>query len=122
MYKHKIFLSINNNEVVMQFDVLPSALNYSQSQKNEAFETNNGVLNIPGNLELAEISFSSYKSVDEGFDFSTQIATLRERKQPFRIIVTNTDINLPVTIENFTYIYTNLFEFTLNLKEYRFVG
>lgn len=120
---HKVFLSINNNEVVIEFDVLPQSLNFSQSQLNETFETNTGVLNVPGNLDLAELSFTSrYRDADAGFDFVDTITSLRERKQPFRIIVTNTNINMPVTIDSFTYVYTTSLEFTLSLREYRFVG
>lgn len=107
------YLSINNRERVIQLPVPPAEFTISSSQSNETFSTISGDLKIIGNLGLKVISFSSIFPLKElpfsknndmlGWDYVTLIEELRTRKLPFRLIITNTPINIAVVVDEFEY-------------------
>lgn len=129
-----IYISINNREKVIQLPIIPEQITISSPQNNESYETISlGELNLIGKMGLATIEFSSFfpaaplsfshNDTMFGWDYVTLFEELRKRRLPFRIIITDTPINMAVTIENFDYgmqagkhIY-----YTMSLKEFRFI-
>lgn len=107
------YLSINNRERVIQLPVPPSEFTLSSPQSNETFSTVEGDLKLIGNLGLKTISFSSLFPLQEsrisrnndmlGWDYINLIEELRERKLPFRFMISETPINIAVTIDEFEY-------------------
>lgn len=108
-----IYLSINNREKVIKIPVLPSEINISSSQGNETFAAVSGNLNIIGNLELKTLSWNSFFPCSKrkyshdssffGWEYIKELEEMRKRKIPFRLIITDTPINMPVTIDSFEY-------------------
>lgn len=131
-----IFLSINNRERVFQLPIMPSEIGVKSSQKNSTFETVSlGDLKLIGLAGLDSISISSFFPVKKypfarstdlmGWDCVRLLKSWKKRRVPIRIIVSDTDINIAVAIENFEYgvqdgsgdVY-----YTLDLEEFRFVS
>lgn len=114
-----IYLSINNRERVIKVPYLPPELTISSPQGNETFQTVNNELNLIGNLGLKGISFSSYC---DDWEFVNILEELRKRKLPFRMVITDTKINIAVTIDNFDYSMKQgkKIYYILSLKEFRF--
>ncbi len=128
------FISINNREKVVQIPVVPEEITISSPQNNESYETISlGELNLIGKMGLATLEFSSFfpayplsfskSNAMFGWEYVEFFEEQRKRRLPFRIIITETPINMAVTIENFEYgmkqgkhIY-----YTLSLKEFRFI-
>lgn len=131
----EVILSINNREKVIHLPVLPSEFTIQSPEQNETYQTIGlGEVNLIGNKGLKSLSFSSFfpekaiaysKNTDIfGWDFVNEIETLRNRKLPFRFIITETPINMPVTIENFEYglkAGSKDIQYSIELKEFRFM-
>lgn len=117
----KIYLSINNREKVIQLPHLPSEITISKGQSNETYSTVNGELNLIGNLSLETISFSSFF---DGWSLVEEIKSMRKRKLPLRLIVTETPINMPVTIDEFeaSMRQGKKVWYSITLHEFRFRG
>lgn len=130
----EVFLSINNNETVIKFPITPAEITVSSPQSNEVFNTLNGDINIPGIKGLKTISFSSFFPFNKreyslnnnmfGYEYIQLIEKLRERREPFRLIITSTDINIPVTIDELEYTRGkgDKINFSITFKQFRFVG
>ncbi|MFV0517818.1 MAG: phage baseplate protein [Aminipila sp.] len=130
-----IFLSINNNEKVIQFPVLPSEFTLQSSEAHSSYQTiSQGEITLIGNKSPKTISFSgvfpekkltySKNTTMYGWDFVKQIEEMRDRKLPFRLIITETPINMPVTIESFEYGLrsgTKDIQYSLEFKEFKFM-
>ncbi len=130
-----IFLSINNNEKVIQFPVLPSEFTLQSSEAHYSYQTiSQGEITLIGNKSPKTISFSgvfpekkltySKNTTMYGWDFVKQIEEMRDRKLPFRLIITETPINMPVTIESFEYGLrsgTKDIQYSLEFKEFKFM-
>lgn len=115
--------------------VLPSSFNVTVKQNNTTVNINNlGELNIIGKTGLKTISFTSFfpaqaysfaKGDTEPYAYIDKINNMRISGKPCRIIISNTNINIPVTIDSFSYqekdgscdVY-----YSIELKEYRFIG
>lgn len=133
-------LSFNNREEVLQLPVPPPTFSISKGNINKTVITANtsGEINLLGKGEgrLAEITLSSFFPAQEyyfcdyrGFPKPYQCVEIIERwrksGQPIRLIITDTDINIAVGIENFEYGEkdgTGDVYFTLALKEYKFLN
>ena len=109
-----IYLSVNNRAEVLRLPVLPPEFTVSKSRNNEVFETvSQGQLNLIGTHALKKISLSSFfpslhypylrHRIDTAFGYLYTIDTWYERKLPIRLIITDTPINMAVTIDDFTY-------------------
>lgn len=108
-----IFLSINNREKVVQIPVLPSEITITSPQSNEKYTTTVGELNLIGNMGLKSLSWNSFfpskktnyskNNTMFGWDLVNEIENMRKRKLPFRLIITETPINMAVTIDSFEY-------------------
>ena len=130
-----IFLSINNREKVIQLPVLPAEFTVQSPQQNESYQTIEiGEINLIGNKGLKSIGFSSIfpairlaysrNSSMLGWEFAKELESMRDRKIPFRLIITETPINMAVTIENFEYgmkSETKDIQYSIEFKEFRFI-
>lgn len=128
-------LSINNREKVIILPVPPAEIMVSSPQNNETFQTVKlGDLAVIGNRGLKTISFSSFfpnyplsfskNNGMFGWDYVGLLEELRDKKMPFRFVVTDTNINMPVLIESFEYGYqnkSNHIYYTLSLTEFKLI-
>ena len=130
-----IYLSINNREKVLQLPVLPTEFTLQSPQQNETFQTIAlGEINLIGNKGLKGVSFSSiFPAQKLAYSKNSLIKTqanielenMRDKKIPFRLIITDTPINMPVTIDNFEYGMksgTKDIQYTIEFKEFRLPG
>lgn len=130
-----IFLSINNREQVIQLPIVPSEFFIDSPQQNETFNTiTQGDIKLIGNRGIKTLSFDSFFPVKDypftrdksysGWEYVEIIESWIDRRIPIRLIISNTPINMAVTIENFYYgirdgsgdIY-----YTLSLSEFKFI-
>ena len=127
-----IYLSINNREKVIKLPVLPEEFNITSPQNNEVFNACAGELNLIGELGLKSISWTSFFPCKEvkyskenkllGWELVNELEELRKRKLPFRLIITDTPINMAVTIDSFEYglkAGPEHVRYTIELKEFR---
>ena len=109
-----IYLSVNNREQILKLPVLPAEFTVSKPHTNEVFETvTQGQLKLIGRPALKSISWSSFFPIrdypflrnrsDTAFGYLYTIDTWYERKLPIRLIITDTPINMAVTIDDFSY-------------------
>jgi LysM repeat protein len=133
----EFLLSYNNNAERLQLPVNPSEFTISKSNINQTVNVNDvGEINIIGKPGLAtislaaffpaqEYSFCQYKGFPEPYDCVKLIDSWRLSGKPIRLIITDTDINMAMAIETFEYSEkagSRDIDFTLSLKEYRFLN
>ncbi|MEF3313330.1 hypothetical protein PV433_31050 [Paenibacillus sp. GYB004] len=133
-----IFLSINNNEEVIELPVIPPSLETASPYNNDSFDGLSQELNLIGVRGLKLMEIESFFPVREypflrskemwGMAYVEAIERWRDRRYPIRFIVANTDrngykINTAVTIDDFTYRVgqSGDIEYTLSLREFPFV-
>lgn len=131
----KIYLQCNGSRI--QFPIVPKDFKVSVKQKNQVIDINNtGELNMIGNTGLRKISgFSAFFpnqnyyycicTPDAPYSYVNQIDAWRQCGKPSRIIIADTPINFPVTIDSFEYGEkdgTGDVYYSLDLTEYKFVG
>lgn len=131
-----IFISINNREEVIQIPVIPPEFNVSTSNNNEKYNTvKHGDINLIGLRGLKDISFSSFFPIRDypflrdrslkGWEYIEKIESWIDRRLPIRLVITDTGINLPVTIDNFEYGIKNGsgdIYYTLSFTEFKFIN
>ena len=109
-----IFLSVNNREQILQLPVVPPEFTITKPRKNDVFETaTQGDLKLLGTEGLKGIVIQSFFPVRDypflrsrayrGFEYVYIIDTWLNAKLPIRLIVTETPINMAVTVDNFEY-------------------
>jgi len=109
-----IFLSVNNREQILQLPVVPPEFTITKPRKNDVFETaTQGDLKLLGTEGLKGITINSFFPVRDypflrsraykGFEYVYIIDTWLNAKLPIRLIVTETPINMAVTVDNFEY-------------------
>ena len=109
-----IFLSVNNREQILQLPVVPPEFTITKPRKNDVFETaTQGDLKLLGASGLKGIIINSFFPVRDypflrsraykGFEYVYIIDTWLAAKLPIRLIVTDTPINMAVTVDNFEY-------------------
>jgi len=109
-----IYLSVNNRAEVLKLPVLPAEFTVSKPQKNETFDTaSQGELKLIGVPGLKTISFSSFFPTRDytflrdrsykGFEYAYIIDKWIEAKLPIRIVITDTPINMAVSVDSFEY-------------------
>lgn len=132
----EIFLSINNREQVIKLPVTPNVFNVKSPWGNNKFETiNQGEIKIIGQKGLRSLSIQSFFPVKDysfiqdktyiGWEYVDIIEKWRERRVPVRLVITDTPINLAVTIDEFDYGTqdgTGDIYYTLTLSEYKFIS
>ncbi|KNF07173.1 LysM domain-containing protein [Gottschalkia purinilytica] len=133
----EFWITFNNKEHKLQLPIPPSEFEISEGLNNTTVNINEiGEINLIGNRNLSTISISSfwpnqlysfcqYAPIIKPYEFIKTIKMFKSSGKPCRLIITDTDINIPVTIENFTYGErdgTGDVYFTLEFKEYRFIN
>jgi len=109
-----IFLSVNNREQILQLPVVPPEFTITKPRKNDVFETaSQGDLKLLGTEGLKGIVINSFFPVRDypflrsraykGFEYVYIIDTWLNAKLPIRLIVTETPINMAITVDNFEY-------------------
>lgn len=129
------YLSFNNNEEQLRLPVIPSEFDVSQRHNNTVVNiTSLGDIGLIGKSGLSTINLSSffpskeyyfckYNGFPSPYDCVKMIQSWKKNCKPIRLIVTETPLNMSVTIENFSYGErdgTGDVYFTLELKEYIF--
>jgi hypothetical protein len=127
---------LQNNGSRLQFPVGPSSFDVSVKQNNTMININNlGELNMIGKTGLLQVSLSSFFPAQaytfcactpqEPYDYVKTIDGWRTSGKPCRFIISGTPVNYAVTIDAFTWGEhdgTSDIYFTLEFKEYKFVG
>ena len=130
-----VYMSTNNRKQVLKLPVVPKEFTITKPQKNEVFETvSQGELRLIGAPGLKGIVISSFFPVRDypflrdrtykGFEYVFIIDTWILQKLPIRLIITETPINMAVSVENFEYTIRqdgDLY-YTLTLSEFRLVN
>ena len=109
-----IFLSVNNREQILQLPVVPPEFTVTKPHKHDVFETaTQGDLKLLGPAGLKGITIESFFPVRDypflrsraykGFEYVYIIDTWLAAKLPIRLIITETPINMAVTVDNFEY-------------------
>lgn len=132
----KFLLSFNNKAEKIQLPIPPPEYKVSVANNNSIININDvGELNMIGKTGLVSISFEScFPATDYYFcqcrptqkpiAYVRQLLSWKDSGNPMRFAVTGTKINNPFVIENLEYSQndgTDDINFTLNLKEYRFL-
>src|SRR6056297_564282 len=132
----KIYLSINNNEEVILLPVTPEEYEISEPWNNQEVEGLNQAMNIIQNKGLSSLSIETFFPSKDypfllsrdmwGMEYVETIKRWRERRVPLRVIITNdgeTEVNMAVTIDGFTYSKDKSgdINYKLDLKEFKFV-
>ena len=109
-----IYLSVNNREQILQLPVVPQEFTITKPHKTGVFETaNHGDLKLLGMEGLKGIIIQSFFPVRDypflrsraykGFEYVYVIDRWLMARLPIRLIVTETPINMAVTVNNFEY-------------------
>lgn len=143
----EIYISINNNEEVLQLPVLPDKFEVTYPYSNTTRSSiTQGDMRLIGLKGLKTLSFSSFfpskkysflreynedeytKLTNEksfyGWQYVKTIEKWMERRVPIRVIITDTPINLPMTIDSFQYGIddgTGDIKYTISLTEFKFI-
>ena len=132
----KIYISINNNEEVILLPVTPEEYEISEEWENQEVAGLRQPMNIIQNKKLATTSIESFFPSKDypfllnrsmwGMEYVETIKRWRQRRVPIRFIITKSGkpvVNMPVTIDSFTYSEDKSgdIEYTLDLKEFTFV-
>ncbi len=132
----KIYISINNNEEVILLPVTPEEYEISEEWENQEVAGLRQPMNIIQNKKLATTSIESFFPSKDypfllnrsmwGMEYVETIKRWRQRRVPIRFIITKSGkpvVNMPVTIDSFTYSEDKSgdIKYTLDLKEFIFV-
>lgn len=132
----KIYISINNNEEVILLPVTPEEYEISEEWENQEVAGLRQPMNIIQNKKLATTSIESFFPSKDypfllnrsmwGMEYVETIKRWRQRRVPIRFIITKEGkpvVNMPVTIDSFTYSEDKSgdIKYTLDLKEFTFV-
>jgi len=136
----KVFLSINNNEEVLQLPVPPEEYSIPSPFKNEQVEGMRRTINIIGLPGLRSIEISSFFPTAGhnypflqnrsmwGMDYVNTIERWRSRRAPIRFVIIGPggqkNVNMAVTIDDFDHgmMRDGDIRFTLKMTEFAFVN
>ena len=130
-----IYLSVNNREEVIKLPVVPPSFTITKPRNNKKFETVSGAeLKRIGASGLKGITIESFFPVRDypflrdrtyqGQGYVYIIDTWVSRRLPIRLIITDTPINMAVSVENFEYTIgqdSNL-NYVLTLEEFPLIN
>jgi hypothetical protein len=135
-----IFLSINNNEEVLQLPVPPGEYNVPSPWKNEQADGLQQTLNIIGLKGLRSIEIKSFFPIEGhdypylqnrgmwGMDYVNTIERWRERRLPLRLVIVDKtgkqNLNMAITLDNFEWgvKQDGDIHYTLQMTEFAFVN
>ena len=130
----KLVLSCAGDSVT--FPVSPPNFEVSNTYNNGTINVNSlGDINMLGKRGLATVKFSSFfpaqayegivsTTPDSPYSYVQKIKSFAEKGQPCKLAISNTNINLNVTIDNFDYSEkdgSSDVYFSISLREYRYV-
>lgn len=130
----KLMLSCAGESVV--FPISPASFEVSNSYNNSTVNVNSlGDINMLGKRGLSTIKFASFfpaqdysgivnNNPDSPYSYVEKIKSFAEKGQPCRLSISNTNINLSVSIDSFDYSEkdgTSDVYFSISLREYRYV-
>lgn len=131
-----IFISINNREQVIQLPVIPAQFKIGTEMNNQSYDTvSQGEIKLIGMPKLSSITIDSFFPANDypfskddtysGWEYVNMIEAWKTRRVPIRLIITDTPVNMPCTIERFSYGVqdgTGDIYYTLELSEFKFVN
>lgn len=130
----KLVLSCAGESVT--FPVSPPSFEISNAYNNSTINVNSlGDINMLGKRGLTTIKFSSFFPAqtyddivnitpDSPYSYVEKINSFAQKSQPCQLVISNTKINLNVTIDSFDYSEkdgTSDVYFSISLREYRYV-
>lgn len=130
----KLMLSCAGESIV--FPISPSNFEVSNAYNNSTVNVNSlGDINMLGKRGLTTIKFSSFfpaqaydgivnTTPDSPYSYIEKITAFAQKGQPCRLSISNTNINLSVSIDSFDYSEkdgTSDVYFSISLREYRYV-
>lgn len=136
----QVFISINNNQEVLQLPVPPSDYKITSPWDNGQMKGLQGTINIIGLKGLKSVSISSFfpaKGKDYpynqnktmwGMEYVNTIERWRERRLPLRLVIVSQDgeknVNMSVTIDTFEHSegQDGDVNFTLSMSEFVFIS
>ncbi|MNP46267.1 hypothetical protein D3C76_1402540 [compost metagenome] len=132
-----IVFSVNNFQEVCKLPIIPSELNIDKPWNNEEFETiGQGTLNLIGLKGLRSLTIESFfptrrynfaRDKRNGWEYVEFFDKWRSKRVPLRVIITDDNereiLNMPCTIDNFTYGLDRAgdIRYSLATKEFVFV-
>lgn len=134
-----IIVSANNNEMVLILPVIPEKMpEMVQPFKNSTFDTVNGEINLIGTKGLRTVTLQSFFPVNKKYrfirpgseldgwkyvEFFNKYASLRVPIRMIWLDELKEISNMAYTIESFTFQINKVkdIDYTIELKEYRFV-
>ncbi|SDZ19421.1 hypothetical protein [Tindallia californiensis] len=133
----EIYLSINNNEEVIQLPAPPEQYEIDSPFGSETFESIMQAFNLPGTRGLKTLEISSFFPVRNypflqnrsmwGMDYVDTIERWRDRRLPMRLIIVSRrrtlSINMPITIDDFQYSTDKSgdIKYTMSIREFTLV-
>lgn len=136
MKRRTIELSFNNHEEMFVLPINPAEFEFTEAHNNQKFTLLNiGEINLIGHRGLVSGSLSSFfpssrsplaRYADrEPMEYIGLLKKWKSKPQPIRVIISNCDFNLAMSIDSLTYgsregdadVY-----YTLELSEYRFLN
>lgn len=130
----KLVLSCAGESVT--FPVSPPSFEISNAYNNSTINVNSlGDINMLGKRGLTTIKFSSFfpaqaydgivnTTPDSPYSYIEKIKSFAQKGQPCKLAISNTNINLNVSIDSFDYSEkdgTNDVYFSISLREYRYI-
>lgn len=135
---YEFWISTNDKKDRLRLPVNPSSIVISSGSKNESIDIANlGEITVLQDAPEKQFQFSSffpahmsplveYNNPPKPWDAVNKLEKWKNSKEPLRLLVTKTSINIPVSVENFNYSEeggaVGDIRFDLSLKEYRFVS
>lgn len=109
-----IYISINNREKVLKIPVVPEEFNVTSPFNNQTYSTiSQGDIKLIGLRGLKAISWESFfpahdypfrrDNTYDAWEYVNTLEEFRDRRIPVRLIITGTGINIPATIDEFSY-------------------
>lgn len=135
MKRRTIELSYNNHEEMFDLPINPAEFEFTEAHNNQKITLLNiGEANLIGHRGLVTGSLSSFfPSADSPFaryadrepmEYIQLLKKWKSKPQPIRVIISDCDFNLAMSIDNLTYSHREGDKdvyFTLELSEYRFL-
>lgn len=109
-----LFLSTDNHKTIIKLPIMPSEFRISSTYNNEVFTTiNQGDIKLLGQRGLKSLSWDSFfparryafnRANDySGWEYVELFESWRDQDEPIRMLMTNSPINMLMTIDEFEY-------------------
>lgn len=134
-----LIFSVNNNEEIMIFPVVPAGIGPEIPQENEDFDSIVGTLKLIGKLGNRTMTIESFWPVNKNYSFVRPgsesdgwlyvsfFERWREKQVPFRVILTTADgatrLNMACVINHLYWEVDKVgdIQYKLEIEEYKFV-